>query len=184
MNKSLLSIGVAVSLLAGAAAHADPRYYAPSYPGGLYFGLSAGELVYQEDQLDTMRPGFAEFRIGQELSPYFALEGRIGGGLGRDEVNGLTTNVDLMYGAYAKGILPLSPFFSLYGLGGVGGVQLHHNYPDYNHSDAGLSFGAGAEFKVARGTGLTVEWLRVTDGNNQGYYYTADQVAVGVNWRF
>ncbi|HUO96144.1 MAG TPA: porin family protein [Steroidobacteraceae bacterium] len=184
MNKTLLSIGLAVSLLAGAAAHADPRYYAPTYPGGLYFGMSAGELIYKEDGLDTMRPGFAEFRIGQEINPYLAIEGRVGGGLGRDDVNGFSTNVDLMYGAYAKGILPLSPFVSAYGLAGVGGVQLHHNYPDFNHNDAGFSYGLGAEFKVARGTGLTLEWLRVTDGSNQGFYYTADQVAVGVNWRF
>ena len=32
-------------------------------------------------------------------------------------------------------------------------------------------------------TSLTLEWARINDGNNAGYYYTADHVVFGVNWR-
>lgn len=189
MNRILMTVAVGLVTLAAAAAHADersggPGYYRSTYGNGLYFGASVGELIYNEDGLDTMRPAIVQARLGQDINRYLAIEGRIGGGITRDEVNGTSTSVQAMYAGYVKGILPLTSTLSGYGLAGIAGVQLHHNYPDFNTTDTGLSYGIGAELKVANQTSLTLEWLRVTDGNNSGYYYTADQVAFGVNWHF
>ena len=189
MKRILLTIGIGLTALVCAPAQADPRsggpYYGNStYGNGLYFGVSAGELIYKEDGLDTMRPTFVEARLGQDINRYLAIEGRIGGGIGRDEVNGFSTSVQTIYAGYVKGILPLTPQFSGYGLAGVGGVQLHHNYPEFNRSDAGFSYGIGAELNVGNGASVTLEWLRVTDGTNAGFYYSADQVALGLNFHF
>ncbi len=184
MNRTLATIGVGLVTLACAAAHADERYARSTYGSGMYFGASAGQLIYKEDGLDTMRPAIVEARLGQNVNKYLAFEGRIGGGVNRDEVNGTSTSVQMLYAAYAKGILPLTPNFSAYGLAGIAGTQLRHNYPDFNTTDTGFSYGVGAELKVGNEAALTLEWVRVNDGSNTGFYYTADQVAVGVNFHF
>lgn len=189
MNRVLVTVGVGLVALVCATAQAGERYGGPGYDrsaygNGLYFGASAGELIYKEDGLDTMRPTIIEARLGQDINRYLAIEGRIGGGIGRDEVNGTNTSVQAMYAGYVKGILPLTPILSGYGLAGIAGVQLHHNYPDFNTTDTGFSYGIGAELRVNSQASLTLEWVRVTDGSNSGFYYTADQVAFGVNWHF
>lgn len=189
MNRMTVTIGVALAVLVCAVAQADERrggsYYGQStYGNGLYFGVSVGELIYKEDGLDTMRPTIVEARLGQDFNRYFAIEGRIGGSLARDDVNGFSTSVQALYAGYVKGILPLTPILSGYGLAGLAGVQLHHNYPDFNTTDTGFSYGLGAELKVGNAGAVTLEWVRLTDGNNSGFYYTADQVALGFNWHF
>ncbi|MBS0394073.1 MAG: porin family protein [Proteobacteria bacterium] len=184
MNKWFATMTVALALLGGATAEAQSRNSQPFYGSGLYIGGSIGELIYREDGLDTMSPTIIEGRIGQEFNPYFAIEGRLGTGISRDESGGNSTSVQLMYGAYAKGILPVSPMFSVYGIAGVAGTQLHHNYPDFSTTDTGLSFGVGGELRINRAASATLEWARLHDGSNAGYYYTADHFVIGVNWRF
>ncbi len=187
MNKVSVIIGVGLAALVCAPVHANERSRGASGStddSGLYFGASAGEFIYKEDGLDTMRPTLIEARIGERISRFFAIEGRIGGSLNSDDANGFSTRVNAVYAGYAKGILPLAPNFSVYGLGGVAGTQLHHNYPDFNRSDAGLSFGVGAELGVSREASLTLEWVRLNDGYNAGFHYTADQATFGVNFRF
>ena len=189
MNKVAVIIGSGIVALACATAQADERYGGSGYSraaygNGLYFGASVGQLIYAEDGLDTMRPTIIEARLGQEINRYLAIEGRIGGGLSGADAGGATTNAQFMYAGYAKGILPLTPIFSGYGILGIAGVQLHHNYPEFNTADTGFSYGIGAELKLSPETSLTLEWARVTDGSNAGFYYTADKLAFGVNVRF
>ena len=186
MKKMLVTIGIGLATFASAGAHADPHssYYSPSYGNGLYFGASIGELAYKEEGLDTMHPTIVEARLGQNINPYLAIEGRLGGGLGSDSTNGFTTSVQLIYAGYIKGILPFSPIFSGYGLAGIAGAQFHRNYPDFDTSATGFSYGVGAELKVAPTTSVTLEWARLTDGTNFGYYFTADQLTLGFNWHF
>lgn len=183
---AVLGLVAASSAPAQAGDRYDGPYYRDSgYPAGLYFGVSGGEFIYREDGIDTLRPGIVEFRIGQEINPYLALEGRLGSGLGGAESQGFRTSVQAVYAGYVKGILPMTPWLSGYGLAGLAGVQFHRNYPDFNSNDAGLSFGVGAEFKLQPRTSLTLEWVRLLNGTNDRVYdYTADQVAVGINWRW
>jgi Outer membrane protein beta-barrel domain len=189
MNKLLATLGLALAAMTCAPAQAGDRYGGydreSAYPYGLYFGVSGGEFIYREDGINALRPGIVEFRIGQELNPYLALEGRLGGGLGSDQSQGYRASVQALYAGYVKGILPMTPWLSGYALAGVAGVELHRNYPDFNTSDAGVSFGVGAEFKLQPRTSLTLEWVRLLNGTNDHVYdYTADQVAVGINWRW
>jgi hypothetical protein len=189
MKKLLVTITVGMLTLGCAAVQADERaggfgYGRPTYDSRPYFGASIGQLIYQENGLDTMRPTIIEGRIGQNINPYFAVEGRLGVGISGDSMHGASTDAQLIYGAYAKGILPLSPIFSAYGLAGIAGAELHHNYPDFNTTSTGFSFGLGAEWRIGADAALTLEWLRLADGSNSGFHYTADQIAFGVNWHF
>lgn len=153
-----------------------------SYGSGFYIGASAGEILYKEQGLATMAPGVAFLQIGQQFNPYLAIEGRVGGGLSGDNFQFFHVNVPLVYGGYVKGMLPLSPWFSLYGMAGVGGMQIHRNYPDFNSSNASLSGGVGGEFTLYGGATVHAEWVRLDSGNNEGYDFTADQLSVGVSW--
>ncbi len=196
MKKFFLFAGMSVIALVATSASAADRY---SYWNrdrhdvrngadsdyGLYMGASAGSLIYQEEGLSSVSPTILQFRVGEQFSPFIAIEGRIGVGINGDESNGYRVNAEAVYGGYVKGIMPFSPMFSLYGLAGVGGVQLHRNYADSHSNDAGLSFGAGVEAQLGGGASLNAEWVRVTSGtNDQIYDYTADQLTFGVNWRF
>jgi len=179
----------ALTLMAASAAAADryssrDRYNSEEYYGP-YMGASAGALFYKEDGLDTMSPTIAEFRIGQQFSPYLAVEGRIGTSINRGEWNGFRINADAIYGGYAKGMVPVNSVVSIYGLAGIAGVQWRRNYPDDRANDAGLSFGLGSDLHLGGGAALTFEWLRVTSDTNNGVFdYTADQLSFGVTWIF
>jgi hypothetical protein len=152
------------------------------YGGGFYIGANAGEIFYKEQGLGTMVPGVAFLQIGEQFNPYLAIEGRLGGGVTGDQFGFYHVDVPVVYGGYVKGILPMTPWFSGYAIAGVGGVQLHRNYPDFNSNDVGLSLGLGGEFTLYGGARLHAEWARIDSGNNVGYDYTVDQLSVGVSW--
>jgi hypothetical protein len=107
----------------------------------------------------------------------------VGTGVSSAQSNGYSVNVNALYSGYIKGIVPLAPQFSVYGLAGLSGANLHRNYPDYDSTDGTFSLGAGAEFKLGGGASLDAEFTRAASGTNAGYNYTADTLTVGVNWR-
>ncbi len=179
MQKKLVFIGLAVCASGSTAALAAQPYNAY----GLYFGASVGELYYNEQGLAQMNPTIAEFRVGQQLNPYIALEARLGTNVSGGAAYGYHINSNVIYGALVKGMYPLNPWFSPYVTLGLGGADWHRNYPSYNSNNIAVSFGIGGEVNVAGNTSLDVEWGRLTSGDNAGYGYTADTLLFGVNWR-
>ena len=190
MNKS---IPVLMLALAAGVAAAHDRGYGGGYDRGghdaqfgdsAYVGLSIGQLRYSEEGLNTITPATAMLTIGAPLSPNLAIEGRIGGGLGRAETDSYGLEVRSLYAGYLKGSLPLAPGFSLYGLGGVAGVDLKRDFGLVHARDSSFSYGLGMDFDLYGGATINVEWLRLATGNNLGYDYHVDQAALGVSWRF
>ncbi len=165
-----------------AALAQSPSYGGSSGYGGLYLGASAGKMFYNEDGLGTMSPTVALFRVGEQFSPYLAIEGRLGTSVDGGDWNGFHMDAQLVYAGYVKGILPISPWLSAYALGGIGGAQIHRDYPDGNGNDVGLSFGLGGEVNLGGGASLNLEFVRLTTGNNAGFGYSADMLTFGVNW--
>ena len=180
-------MGAALLSLVSSAAMAADYYgpgpgYGPSY-GGFYFGASAGDVFYNEDGIPQLNPTVAIFRVGQQFNPYLAIEGRIGTTISSGRSDGYYANLNALYAGYLKGMLPVTPWFSPYALAGVGGADIHRNYPDFHSNDAGLSFGGGLEFNLGGGASVNVEWARlINNGDNLGYNFTADQLTFGVNW--
>jgi hypothetical protein len=158
--------------------------YGRGYGSGPYVGLSLGQLRYREAGLDTITPATGMVTIGASLSPNLSLEGRIGSGFGRADTNGYGVELNSLFAGYLKGSLPLSPGFSLYGLGGVAGVDLKRDFGLGETHDTGVSYGLGMDFDLYGGTRLNLEWTRLASGNNLGYDYYVDQAAIGVAWRF
>jgi hypothetical protein len=182
VSKKLLVIGLGCgALITTAAMAADPYGYGSGY-SGLYLGASAGEVLYNERGLPQMAPTIVLFRIGQQFSPYVAIEGRIGTSVNGGYAYGYHIDAQALYAGYVKGMLPVSPWFSGYAIAGLDGAEWHRNYSDFNSSDTGVSYGVGGEFYLGGGAALNLEWAHLTNGNNTGYDFTADQLTFGVNW--
>jgi hypothetical protein len=183
-----LATSLAVAASAMAAGHYDrgygPRRGYDDGNAGPYVGLNLGLLNYDEDGIDTLTPGIGLVRLGVPIAPNLAIEGRAGTGLGGYSSDGYRTEVRSFYGAYVKGSLPLSPQFSLYGVGGIAGVNLRRNFGDGETRDAGLSLGIGGDFAIGNGTGINVEWTRLPSGRNAGYDFNNSMVSIGMTWRF
>jgi len=151
---------------------------------GPYVGLNLGALRYNEDGLNTITPVTALVSVGLPLSPYLAIEGRAGGGLGSASSDGYGLDVRSVFAGYVRGMLPLAPGFSLYGLGGVAAVDLRRDFGIGDTHDTGFSFGVGADFAVYGGTHINIEWTRLATGNNLGYDYSVDMASIGAAWHF
>jgi Outer membrane protein beta-barrel domain len=188
VSRTIAALALSLSAVLSTAAMAANGYgygydgAAYDYDSGFYIGANAGEIFYKERGLDTMVPGVAFMNIGEQFNPYLAIEGRIGAGIVGDQFRFYHVDVPLVYGGYVKGILPLTPWFSGYAIAGVGGVQLHRNYPDFNSNDAGFSVGLGGEFTLYGGARVHAEWARLDSGTNDGFGYTVDQLSVGLSW--
>jgi hypothetical protein len=185
VRKQLIVIAASVGALASASAFAQSGYgYGQPYDySHVYLGAGFGELIYSEDGLNTINPTIGYFKVGEQFNPYLAVEARVGTGFGRAQSDGNSINVNALYSGYIKGIVPLAPQFSIYGLAGLSGADLHRNYPDYDTTDGTFSLGGGVEFKLGGGASLDAEFTRAAAGTNAGYNYTADALTVGVNWR-
>jgi hypothetical protein len=190
MSKTLAALGLGLAGVTCTAAMAGNGYGygydngTDSYGNGLYIGASVAEIFYKEQGLPTLVPSVGIFHLGEQFNPYLAIEGRLGAGFDGDGFRFYHVDVPVVYGGYVKGMLPVSPWFAAYAIAGVGGVQLHRNYPDYDSNDAAFSFGVGGEFTLYGGARIHAEWARLDSGNNDGYDYTVDQLSVGVNWHF
>ena len=190
MNSTARLLILTAGLLGSTAALAGSYYdsgYGPRRPHegpSAYVGLSLGSLQYKEDGLDSINPGTALVRLGVPLGRNLALEGRAGGGLGSSSSRGYGVTLDSFYAAYVKGSLPLGPLFSLYGVGGVAGVNLRRDFGVRDTRDTGLSFGVGADVNLGRGLGVNIEWTRLPSGSNAGFDYTDSMAAIGLTWRF
>jgi hypothetical protein len=189
VRKSIAILGLGLTGIMSTVAMAANGYgYGNDSPGdyfsnGFYIGASAGEVFYKESGLGTMVPSIAFAQIGDQFNPYLAVEGRVGGGITGDNYGFFHVDVPFVYGGYVKGILPMSPWFSGYAIAGVTGVQLHRNYPEFNSSNAGFTFGVGTEVTLFGGASVHAEFVQLDQGNNEGYHFNAEQLSVGVNWR-
>lgn len=187
MNKLRIALMLTGAVLGATAAPAQGRYDDERRNvdyGGPYVGLNIGQINYKEDGLRAITPTGGYLRIGQQFSPNLAIEGRIGGGFSGDSSDGYAVKVDSLYAGYIKGSLPLGQGFSVYGLGGVGGMHLRRNFGDGDVAESGFSYGLGADFALGNGTALNVEWTRLLSGTNFGYDFNTDIASIGVTFRF
>ena len=181
MKSLAIATFAACSIAAVAPAHAQQSQSALS---GMYAGANFSAVSYEESSRGTANLTAIGIKLGREINPNFAVEGRFGTGISDDNLGGGVTDVSVDYylGAYAKGILPLSPRIGLYGLAGVtyGKLSASGGNLRLSSADADFSYGFGMDFGIGATTALNVEWMRMFEGSG----YNLDAVSVGVNFRF
>ena len=186
MKKTLIAATLALAGVSTTAALAAGPYGDRYYSGvdnSPYFGVSGGFLSYDEEGLDPITPPVIFARIGVPLVPNLAIEGRIGTGINSAETHGYAVNVQTFGGGYLKGSLPLSPVFSLYGVAGVGTIDLRRNFGE-DTTDTGFSFGIGGDVALQSNVSLNFEWTRYPSGTDVGYDYNNNMFSAGLNWHF
>jgi hypothetical protein len=182
MRSLAISSFTAAALLAVAPAQAQQG--APA-AGSTYFGVSLSQVSYEESGRGTAKPTVIGLKLGKVVNQNFALEGRFATGLTDDSVGGggpQDVSVDFFLGGYAKGILPLSPRFSLYGIAGVtyGDLSAGSGNLRFSGSDADFSYGIGVDYLIGATTSINFEWARLFDSSD----YKLDALTVGLHFRF
>ncbi|MFY0990028.1 porin family protein [Halomonas sp. C05BenzN] len=165
--KTLVISSVSALLVAGALG-ATAQAQQPLYPQG-YLGGDAMFWELDRDRAPDRDSVGLRLRGGAQFNDYFAAEGHLGGG-GSDG----GVELDYLVGAYAKGILPISREFRLYGLLGYTEVDFDVD------RESDFSYGAGAEFDVAPNLAIGGDYMRYLDKSN----YTFDAASVGLTYRF
>ena len=182
MKSFVIAAAVAVSGLTLSTAYAQQSQ---SAAGSTYFGVNLSQASYEESGRGTAKPTFISGALGKVINQNFAVEGRFGTGITDDDVGGSgprDVGVDFLLGAYAKGILPITPRFAVYGLAGVtyGDLSAGSGGLRFSDSDADFSYGFGLDYQIGATTALNFEWARLFDGSD----YKLDALSLGVSFRF
>ena len=158
-------------------------------PGGTaYIGGSIGNFSYKTGDQEKLSPKIGVVRVGAQLNPYLAIEGRYGTGLSTEFTSllgGYDLQIDSLYGAYLKGDIPLSSSASLYGLAGYSALGLRRNFRVSSNervTDDGASFAGGLDVSLRRNLRLNVEWGRFIRVNRPTDSYQADILSIGLAW--
>lgn len=167
----------------------SPAFAQVPFSGGLpgmspYVGASVGLLRYDESGLNTMTPSVLFARLGVPLSPYFAVEGRLGTGLSSDGSGGFSVSSSVFGGGYLKGSVALTPSISVYAVAGIAAVSLHRNFGEGNTTNTGFSAGLGGDARLTQNVWLNLEWTHLPGGTDTRYSYASNLFSVGVTIPF
>jgi hypothetical protein len=156
--------------------------------GSAYVGGSIGNFSYRTGDQEKLSPKIGLVRVGVQLNPYLAIEGRYGAGLSTEFtalLGGYDLQIDSLYGAYLKGNIPLSSNASLYGLAGYSAINLRRNFKLFSNervTDDGASFAGGLDVNLRRNLRLNVEWGRFIRVDRLIDSYRADILSIGLVW--
>lgn len=121
---------------------------------GVYGGVGVAEVEFKPDRGPTFRPTAITGFVGKEINANLAAELRLSAGIGSDS----NVEVDHVFGAYVRGILPLARDVSLYGLLGVSRAKLNFTGGGGSVTDTGLSYGVGGDVAVGKSVAIGLEW--------------------------
>ena len=173
---STLALACSAPLAMAADFELDPHWYA----GVAYEPFTISTDVGDADVATVSAKG------GVALNKFLAAEVRYGTSVADDSrtILGFEQKVELdnYYGAFAKGVIPLHPMFSLYGLAGYSHVKVASSgvAGSGSDSDDGFSYGAGASFHVNPNIAINAEWLSLIDKDD----YDIKGYGVGVSFLF
>jgi opacity protein-like surface antigen len=165
---SVSALLVAGAFTATAQAQQGPMEMTP------YLGADAMYWEIDPDNGNDIDSVGLRLNGGVQFNDYFALEAHAGTG-GSD--NGV--DLDYLVGAYAKGILPISPEFRIFGL--LGGTEVELSASGLgSDSESDFSYGAGAELDLAPNLSVGADYMRYLDESD----FDFDAATLGLRYRF
>lgn len=168
MNKLMIVALSAVGL--GAAMHPAS---AATENGG-YFGIqyNAADIDFDvEGSSSVVKTKFKAATIlgGKKFNKYIAIEGRVGTGIDPYEFSDSEElKISTYFSLLARGSLPISNGFNIYGVFGYTSLKIKDEYccgsVDITHN--GATYGVGIEAIFADKHALSLEYIRLQDGND------------------
>ncbi|NOG32917.1 porin family protein [Halomonas sp. TBZ9] len=152
------------------------------------FANDAGELYaggqFAQAELDgaDVKPSAAVGRLGYFVVDNFAVEGRLGVGVGDDSALGRDVEIDSVAGLYGVGHLPLGDIIaSVYAVAGFSRGEATVSTPMASISvdDTSFSYGVGLQAKFAPTFSGNVEYISYIDSDVE---ITA--IGLGLNYHF
>lgn len=149
---------------------------------GMYTGLGYSQVTLEDSGL-SVKPTQMLIKLGYAFDKTWAVEGRLGaGGTSANLLDVADVKIENFAAIYAKGTLPLSEQFGLYGLlgfnkatGKATGKGAGRGLSSEESKD-GSSYGVGAEFNVTKEIGLSAEWAR--------HFSDTTSLTFAVNYKF
>lgn len=159
----------------------------PAYAAqDLYGGVNYGVAKYKEDGVPSASLDTLAFKLGTFLHPNFAIEVRLGTGVGDDTVtvSGIPVKVEIdnFYGFYGRAFIPTGSGFRPYGMVGwtKGEVTATALGASASEDDSDFSYGLGADIEITKAVSLNVEYARLFKGDG----YKVEGFSAGVAFRF
>lgn len=148
------------------------------YAADAYYGIEFVRGAYEESGIPEFNPSALRVKIGQYLSPNFAVEGRAGIGIA-DDTNSvffsgvnldLDVEIDTLLGVYLRGDVPAeTENLKVYGLLGLtrgeatGTASAAGLSAAVSGDETDISFGLGAEFSINERASATIEYIQEID---------------------
>ncbi len=175
--KKLIIAAAAIAGFGTVAQAADTAPEQGYYVGGVYNLVS-----YKEDNLDTIKPKALAILAGWNFNKNIAVEGRLGFGAGSDAIQGVDVKVDSYFSALARGTLPVTDAFDVYGVIGLatGKLKASGFGVTVSESDTSFSYGVGGEVKFAGRSAVSLEFGRMFSGDG----YDVDALSFGYRYHF
>lgn len=178
-----ISAVIAVFVAVPPLAQADPDFY---------IGANLVRIKDKGDTAPAFYPLGLGFKAGVEVCPYFAAEARYASGVKSDDASFMGFNVNLsldyLYGAYAKGILPLGPASPYVLVGYTHGKETEKVKAiglSESASAGGFSYGVGVDVPITKAVSLNAEWARLIKGTDAGGVgFKIEQMSVGIAMKF
>lgn len=143
------------SLLALALIAASPFTVASPYIGGGYSQL----YVSTGDLNDGINMGTLHISGGYQLNDFFALEARVGTGVGDANHLGTDHQIDTYYAGFAKIGAPLDDFYPYLLLGySRGTIETEKNGSKGDWTESDMAYGLGIHYKVSSHFSLQGEY--------------------------
>jgi len=157
-----------------------------------YVGANITRITDKGDEAPAIHPIAAGIKAGVNINEHFAVEARYSTGVRSDDANfgGLPVEleVDEMYGAYVKGILPIgrvSPYLMVGYTHGQETFRVKALGLSASDSDSKPSFGIGMDVPVSERLSLNIEWARLLKGkDDQGVGYKIEGLSFGATYHF
>jgi opacity protein-like surface antigen len=178
--------------------HKDGRY---DTDGGYYPAYTENSTITNLKDVDLNSVGL---RFGADITDFFALEGRIGTGLGTEKINAtyaydihyedgdndatngktkVTQSFNHYVAALAKAQTPAYYGFRVHALGGVSYSQIEHTFIDLSASmtskkenDTSFAYGGGLSYAFTEQVSTQVEYLKL--------HQDFDSINLGLTYHF
>jgi opacity protein-like surface antigen len=169
---------------------------------GVKFGVDYLMLSSEVDILDFDTSAI-QFRISNELNPYFDLEGVLAFGVSDDTYTesdplagtaSITGQLGNMFGIFAKLHSESSSPFQIFGKVGLVMVEYDLDFfidspglvgsASQSYDDTGIAFGVGASFNVSDKVAIIAEYSILPDVDFEGIDIETDTLGVGILMSF
>ena len=184
MKTRLIALGIATFIFATSAHTEEYNRYAG-------FQFTSLKFILNGLPLPTINPTMLVARYGEALTPYLAIEGRIGTGIQSDRITGPGGNASFeagtFAGVYLQPYLELSSTTSIYAVAGYssmngsGSAALYGTSGTFKSSlhDSGGSYGLGFDIGM-NGATFDVEYMKYLHKSD----YDVKAYSIGMRFAF